>query len=125
MICNSDSPERFPQPAPGRKAVTPMIPFRLQTGRNGQQEISVATPLEFLFFAGWFVAWREKRDGIKRKILQARTVNGICPGSVAESDRGVSCGTIIPVRTYSEPADDVVQTPPPVLSGWLEPDVRT
>lgn len=35
-----------------------------------------------------------------------------------------SCGTIIPVRSYSEPADDVAQTPPPVLSGWREPDVR-
>jgi len=46
-----------------------MIPFRLQTGRNGQQEISVATPLEFLFFAGWFVAWREKRYGIKGRMI--------------------------------------------------------
>lgn len=34
-----------------------------------------------------------------------------------------SCGAIIPVRSYSEPADDVAQTPPPVLSGWREPDV--
>ena len=44
-----------------------MIPFRLKTGRNGQQEIPVATPLEFLFLRGGLLHGGKSAMGLKEE----------------------------------------------------------
>lgn len=67
MICNSDSPERFPAARTRAQDNNSDDSFPIANGRNGQQEISVATPLEFLFLRGGLLHGGKGGMGLKEE----------------------------------------------------------
>lgn len=69
LICNSDSPERFPAARTRAQDNNSddSFPIANRSERTTRNFSGHAAGISF--FAGWFVAWREKRGGIKRKMF--------------------------------------------------------